>query len=69
MYWRQVMSMEGRRRALEDLGQALYAELTHYQKWALGAAQHLTGKGLITQDELAAKTNEVRARIAAEAAS
>ena len=69
LYWRHVMSMEEKRRALEDLGETLYVELTYYQKWALGAAQHLMDKGLITQDELAAKMDEVRARTAAEAAS
>jgi len=69
LYWRQVMSMEEKRRAVEDLGQTLYADLSYYQKWALGAAQHLMNKGLVTQDELAAKMDEVRARMQAEAAS
>jgi hypothetical protein len=67
--WRQVMSMEEKRRAVEDLGETLNTELTYYQKWALAAAQHLMDKGLITQDELAAKMDQVRARMAAEAAS
>jgi uncharacterized lipoprotein YddW (UPF0748 family) len=67
--WRQVMSQEEKRRAIEDLGQALNAELTYYQKWALAAAQHLMAKGLITQDELAAKMDEVRARKQGEAGS
>ncbi len=58
--------MEEKRKAIEDLGETLYAGLTYYQKWA---AQHLMDKGLITQDELAAKMGEVRARTAAEAAS
>ena len=69
LYWRQVMSQEEKRRAIEDLGATLNAQLTYYQKWALAAAQHLMGKGLITQDELAAKMDEVRARMAAEAGS
>lgn len=69
LYWRQVMSQEEKRRAIEDLGQTVNAGLTYYQKWALAAAQHLMDKGLITQDELAAKMDEVRARMAAEVAS
>jgi hypothetical protein len=69
LYWRQVMSQEEKRKAIEDLGATLNAELTYYQKWALAAAQHLMDKGLITQDELAVKMDEVRARMAAEAAS
>jgi hypothetical protein len=65
--WRQVMSQEEKRRTIEDLGQTLNGELTYYQKWALAAAQHLMAKGLITQDELAGKMEEVRARMAAAA--
>ena len=56
-------------RGIEDLGQTVYAGLTYYQKWALASAHLLLEKGLITQDELAAKMDEVRARMAAEAAS
>ncbi len=53
--------------SIEILGE--FAGLTYYQKWALAVAQHLMNKGLITQDELAAQMDEVRARMAAEAAS
>jgi thiocyanate hydrolase subunit beta len=67
LYWRRVMSMEEKRKAIEDLGETIYVGLTYYQKWALAAAHHLMGKGLITQDELAAKMDEVRTRMAAEA--
>jgi hypothetical protein len=35
----------------------------------LSVATCLTNKGLLTQDELAAKTDEVRARLEAEARS
>jgi hypothetical protein len=69
LYWRQVMSQEERRKAIEDLGGTIYAGLAYYQKWALAVANHLMDKGLITQDELAAKMAEVRARMAAEVAS
>jgi hypothetical protein len=69
LYWRGVVSMEEKRRGIEDLGQTVYAGLTYYQKWALASAHLLLEKGLITQDELAAKMDEVRARMAAEAAS
>jgi hypothetical protein len=62
LYWRRVMSMEEKRRAIEDLGQTVYAGLTYYQKWALAAATRLMDKGHITQDELATKMDEVRAR-------
>ncbi len=60
--WREAMSMEEKRRAIEDLGQTIYAGFTYYQKWALAVATRLMDKELITQDELANKTAEVRAR-------
>lgn len=60
--WRGAVSQDEKRRGIEDLGQAIYADLTYYQKWALAAAVRLMDKGLITQDELAAKMDEVRAR-------
>lgn len=63
LYWRQVMSMEEKRRAVEDLGLTIYAGYTYYQKWALAAATRLMDKGLITQDELATKMAEVRVRL------
>lgn len=69
LYWREVMSQEEKRRTIEDLGQTLYAGLGYYQKWALSVATCLMNKGLLTQDELAAKTDEVRARLEAEARS
>ncbi len=62
LYWRGAMSMEEKRRSIEDLGQTIYADLTYYEKWAVAAANRLMDKGLITQDELAIKMGEVRGR-------
>jgi aquaporin Z len=59
LYWRGAMSQEEKRRAIEDLGTVTY---TYYEKWALAAATCLMDKGLITQDELADKMDDVRAR-------
>lgn len=70
LYWRGAMSMEEKRNAVEELGAAMYGDLTYYEKWATAAARRLLAKGLITQDELDAKIAEVRGRrAAAEAAS
>jgi Nitrile hydratase beta subunit len=60
--WREVLSMEEKRRAIEDLGETLYVGDTYYEKWALAVAIRLMDKELITQDELADKMDEVRAR-------
>ena len=61
--WRGVIGTEEKRRAIEDLGQSIYATLTYYEKWILAASHQLIEKGLITQDELAAKMDEVRGRL------
>jgi Nitrile hydratase beta subunit len=61
---RGVISMEEKRRGVEDLGQTIYAALTYYEKWVMSATQILLTKGHITADELAAKLAEVRARFA-----
>jgi Nitrile hydratase beta subunit len=59
---RGVISMEEKRRGVEELGQTIYAGLTYYEKWVMSAVNNLLAKGLITTDELAAKLAEVRAR-------
>jgi len=62
---RGVISMEEKRRGVEDMGQTIYAALTYYEKWAMCAANTLMNKGFISADELAAKVAEVRARFEA----
>lgn len=57
-----VLSMEEKRRGIEDMGQTIYAALTYYEKWAMCAANVLINKGLITPDQLSAKLIEVHAR-------
>lgn len=60
--WRGAVTMEEKRRGVEDMGATIYASLTYYEKWAMCAANVLMTKGLITPDELATKLAEVRAR-------
>jgi Nitrile hydratase beta subunit len=61
--WREAMSMEEKRRAIEDLGETIYVGDTYYEKWALAAATRLMDKGYFTQDELADKMDDIRARL------
>ncbi len=60
--WRGVWNSEERRRAENDLGETLYYGLPYYARWIMVAAKTLVSKGLITQDELADKLDEVRQR-------
>jgi hypothetical protein len=61
--WRGVMSTETKRRGAEDMGRAIYADLTYYEKWIMSATNHLLEHGFVTQDQIAAKTEEVRRRL------
>ena len=40
------------RRAIEDMGQAAYDELSYYERWAGSVATILVEKGVLTQEEL-----------------
>lgn len=61
--WRGVWTSEWRRRAENDLGATLYYGLPYYARWITVAAKTLVDRGLITVSELAAKIDEVRARM------
>jgi hypothetical protein len=63
--WRGVWNSEWRRRAENDLGATLYYGLPYYARWITVAARTLADKGLISVSELAAKIDEVRARMEA----
>jgi hypothetical protein len=62
--WRGVWNSEERRRAENDLGVTLYYGLPYYARWVTVAAKTLVNKGHITPDELSAKVDQVRARLA-----
>jgi Nitrile hydratase beta subunit len=59
---RGVVTMEEKRRGVEELGKTIYAALTYYEKWIMSAANHLLAKGHLTSDELAKKLHQVRER-------
>ena len=40
------------RRAIEDMGQAAYDELSYYERWAGSVATILVEKGVLTQQEI-----------------
>lgn len=63
--WRGSWNSEMRRRAENDLGATLYYGLPYYARWITVAAKTLVDKGLLTQDELAVKIDEVRKRLEA----
>lgn len=62
--WRGVWNSEERRRRENDLGATLYFGLPYYARWVTVAAKAMIDKGYITPDELSAKIDEVRGRLA-----
>ena len=67
--WRGAWNSEMRRRAENDLGATLYFGLPYYARWITVATKTLIDKGLITQDALSEKIDEVRARLTKERAA
>jgi hypothetical protein len=57
-----VVSVEEKRRGIEELGRDVYDQLTYYEKWVLSGCNLMLAKGVITSAELARKLEEVKKR-------
>lgn len=57
-----LMTVDGLRRVLEDMGEAAFEELSYYERWVHSVTQNMIDGGHITVDELRARTEDVRAR-------
>ncbi len=58
---RRLVSLDERRRAVEDLGPVLYNKLGYYERWIAAITQVLLEKGVIGVDELGRKIESVKA--------
>jgi len=54
---------------IEELGPDAYTAYSYYERWAASAVTHCLRRGIVTEDEIAAKVAEIRARDAAEGSS
>ena len=59
---RRMVSVDERRRAVEDLGPVLYDKLGYYERWIAAITQVLLEKGVIGVDELGRRMESVKAR-------
>jgi hypothetical protein len=50
------------RRSIESLGDDVYRKLNYYERWTAGISRLLLEKGILTQDEIGRKIDELRAR-------
>jgi len=57
----RLVSLHEQRRKIEEMGPALYAALSYYEIRALAVKRLLIEKGVITEDELDARMDRIRA--------
>jgi len=57
-----VFTVDGLRRALEDMGPDAFETMTYYERWVAALAQNLIEHGVVTVAELDARMAQVAAR-------
>ncbi len=55
-------TVDGLRRALEDMGEQAFEDMTYYERWVAAVNQNLIEAGVYTLEELGAKMATVTAR-------
>lgn len=55
-------TVDGLRRALEDLGEEAFETMTYYERWVAALNQNLIAAGAYTLEELGTRMEEVAAR-------
>jgi hypothetical protein len=59
---RGFFTVDGLRRALEDMGEEAFETMTYYERWMEATTRNLLEAGAFTIDELNARMDAVRAR-------
>ena len=55
-------TVDGLRRALEDMGEEAFETMTYYERWVAAVNQNLIESGVYTLEELGAKMEAIKAR-------
>jgi|Deesub1362A_J573_1020465.scaffolds.fasta_scaffold40153_2 hypothetical protein len=55
-------TVDGLRRALEDMGEEAFETMSYYERWVAAINQNLVEAGVYTLEELGRRMEEVRAR-------
>jgi len=55
-------TVDGLRRALEDMGEDAFETMTYYERWVAAVNQNLIEAGVYTLEELGARMQDVKAR-------
>ncbi len=59
---RGFFTVDGLRRALEDMGEESFETMSYYERWMAATTQNLLGAGAFTIEELNARMEAVRSR-------
>lgn len=59
---RRIIRVDENRRAIESLGEDVYKALGYYERWTAAMTRLLLEKGVLTQAEIDAKIEDLRAR-------
>lgn len=59
---RGLFTVDGLRRALEDMGEAAFESMTYYERWVAALNQNLVEAGAYSLEDLGRKMEEVAAR-------
>lgn len=59
---RGVFTVDGLRRALEDMGPEAFESMSYYDRWVAALAQNLIERGVVTVAELTARMEAIAAR-------
>jgi len=57
-----LFTVDGLRRALEDMGEEAFETMTYYERWIAAVNQNLLEQGTYTPEELGTRMAEVAAR-------
>lgn len=55
-------TVDGLRRALEDMGEGAFETMSYYERWIAAVNQNLLEKGVYSIEELGAKMQEIKSR-------
>jgi hypothetical protein len=55
-------TVDGLRRALEDMGEQAFESMTYYERWVAALNQNLVEAGVYSLEELGAKMEQIKAR-------
>ncbi len=57
-----LFTVDGLRRALEDMGEDAFERMSYYERWIAAVNQNLVERGVYTLEELGARIEAVQAR-------